>query len=660
MARRIFIDYWQGGPMAEAARDRLQWRAFPAVLRLLALLAALFAAAHAATAGQRVALVIGNGRYINAGTLANPVNDAGDMAAALKAVGFTVVAGYDLDKPALEKKIREFAGALSGAETGVFFYAGHGLQVAGANYIVPVDAELSTADALEFEMIKLDSVQRIMENAAKTNILFLDACRNNPLARNLARALGTRGSTIGVGLAAAESGVGTLISFSTQPGNVAQDGKGRNSPFTGPLVKRIAAPGQDILTVLTEVRNEVLAATAEKQVPWENHALRSRFYFNPSAEPPPGVRAPLSEGALAWAEVKDSKDVGVLEAFRRQFGAAYPLYDTLAAQRIAALKQPEAGQPSWWPFGQGQKAAPEAAKPPEQQAAVTGPKPPAPAEPACDGLLVAVAGGKSPCIKPGSGESFKDCPDCPEMVVVPAGGFNMGSPESEPERQANESPQHRVRIAKPFAVGRFPVTFAEWDACVDAGDCGGSSYIPDDKGWGRGDRPVINVSWNDAKTYLQWLSKKTGKQYRLLSEAEREYAARAGSTTPFWWGSSITPEQANYDGSMEPYKGGGQKGEYRQKTLPVRSFKPNPWGLYQVHGNVWDWVGDCWHDSYNGAPADGSIWTTGECTFRVLRGGSWLDVPGGLRAAVRGGGDPVDRGGSVGFRVALGWQDLNR
>ena len=340
--------------------------------RLFLVLVLLFAA-NTAMAGKRVALVIGNAKYTYAGTLADPVNDASDMAAALKGVGFTVVEGYDLDKPALERKIREFASVLlSGADTGVFFYAGHGLQVAGANYIVPVDAELSTADALEFEMIKLDTVQRIMEGAAKTNILFLDACRNNPLARNLARALGTRGSTIGVGLAAAESGVGTLISFSTQPGNVAQDGKGRNSPFTGPLVKRIAAPGQDILTVLTEVRNEVRAATGEKQVPWENHALRSKFYFNPAAAPQAGGQAPLSEGALAWAEVKDSKDVAVLEAFRTQFGAGNPIWDLLATRRIAELT--EAPQCSSRPFGQGQKAGPEAAKAPEQQTAVVVPE----------------------------------------------------------------------------------------------------------------------------------------------------------------------------------------------------------------------------------------------------------------------------------------------
>jgi Caspase domain len=230
---------------------------------------------------KRVALIIGNSSYTYAGTLSNPANDASDMAASLKKLGFTVIEGYNLDKAAFEKKVRDFSKALSGADVGVFFYAGHGLQVAGANYLVPIDAELTTASALDFEMVRLDLVQRTMERETKTNILFLDACRNNPLSRNLARAMGTRGGDVGQGLAPAESGIGTLISFSTQPGNVAQDGVGqRNSPFTGPLVKRIATPGEDVLTILTDVRNDVLEATKEKQVPWENHALRAKFYFN--------------------------------------------------------------------------------------------------------------------------------------------------------------------------------------------------------------------------------------------------------------------------------------------------------------------------------------------------------------------------------------------
>ncbi len=567
----------------------------------------LASAGQAAFAGKRVALVIGNGAYTHAPALTNPKNDAEDMAAALKALGFTVIVGIDLDKRAMERKIIEFESALSGADAGVFHYSGHGLQVAGVNYLVPVDAELASAAALRVEAVRLDFVQETMEREAKTNILFLDACRNNPLARNLARALGTRSADIGRGLAATEAGLGTLISFSTQPGNVALDGSGRNSPYSGPLARAIVAPGKDLSSILIGVRNEVLAATSEKQVPWEHSALRAPFYFKLGAAAPLEPQTPDE-----MAKMRDR--LARLEA------------ELAKKQQVAAAIPPSAIN------------APNAAPAPRDDAACG------------DGLLVSVAQSTTrPCIKPGSGESFKDCADCPELVVVPSGGFRMGSLASEPEHETQEDPQHRVAIAKPFAVGRFAVTFAEWDACVDAAGC---AHIPDDQGWGRGDRPVINVSWDDAKVYVAWLSKKTGKGYRLLTEAEREYAARAGSTSAFWWGSSITPDQANYNGSTEPYKGGGSKGEYRQKTLPVKSFKPNLWGLYQVHGNVWEWTEDCWHASYAGAPSDGSAWTTGNCSARVLRGGSWDSIPQFLRAAFRIFLSPVYRDNNIGMRVA--------
>ena len=195
--------------------------------------------AHPALAQKRVALVIGNAAYQHTAKLANPRNDATDIVAALKKHGFLVIEGFDLNKADFDRKVREFANALSGAEAGVFFYAGHGLQVAGRNFLVPIDAELSTAAALEFEMVRVDVVHRVMEQQTNTNILFLDACRDNPLARNLARSMGTRSSDIGKGLSSIQSGVGTLISFSTQPDNVALDGTGRNSPFAGALVKQL-------------------------------------------------------------------------------------------------------------------------------------------------------------------------------------------------------------------------------------------------------------------------------------------------------------------------------------------------------------------------------------------------------------------------------------
>ena len=254
---------------------------------------------------------------------------------------------------------------------------------------------------------------------------------------------------------------------------------------------------------------------------------------------------------------------------------------------------------------------------------------------------------------PGAGntERFKDCLNCPEMVVIPAGSFTMGSAEDEPEREHGET-LHEVTISKPFAAGSSAVTFAEWDVCVAEGGCGG--HRPGDQGWGRGDMPVINVNWIHAKAYTAWLSNKTGKEYRLLSEAEREYAARAGAATPFWWGTAITPERANYDGTYI-YAGGGAGGQYRQRTLPVKSFQPNPWGLYQVHGNVWKWTEDCWHGNYDGAPRDGSARTDGTCAYRVLRGGSWYLGPRALRSACRDQGSEWIRSRFRGFRVARRW-----
>jgi formylglycine-generating enzyme required for sulfatase activity len=244
-------------------------------------------------------------------------------------------------------------------------------------------------------------------------------------------------------------------------------------------------------------------------------------------------------------------------------------------------------------------------------------------------------------------DSFRECNLCPEMVVMPSGKFIMGSPENEPDRRANEGPQQEVAFTRRFAVGRFSVTFEEWDTCEADGGCNG--YKPSDQGWGRGRRPVIGVSWNDAKAYVTWLSAKTGKEYRLPSDAEREYFTRAGTSTPFWWGSPISPEQANYNGNF--VYDGGPKGQYRGKTVPVETFAPNPWGLFQVHGNVFEWVEDCFDVSRLEPPTDGSARTGIECTRRTLRGGSWYSGPAYLRSASRYGGLTDTRNFSRGFRA---------
>jgi formylglycine-generating enzyme required for sulfatase activity len=243
---------------------------------------------------------------------------------------------------------------------------------------------------------------------------------------------------------------------------------------------------------------------------------------------------------------------------------------------------------------------------------------------------------------------FKECDVCPEMIVVPSGSYMMGSSANEKERSDDEGQQHRVTFSRPFAVGKFSVTFAEWDACVADGGCNG--HKPADQDWGRNQRPVIYVNWNDAKAYLAWLSKKTGKTYRLLSEAEREYVTRAGTSTPFWMGATISTGQANYNGNIT--YGNGSEGEFRQRTLPVGSFAANQWGLHDVHGNVWEWVEDCYHENYSGAPTDGSAWTSGDCSLRVRRGGSWYSDPSFLRSAFRNGGVTSDSNVDGGFRVA--------
>jgi formylglycine-generating enzyme required for sulfatase activity/serine/threonine protein kinase len=269
---------------------------------------------------------------------------------------------------------------------------------------------------------------------------------------------------------------------------------------------------------------------------------------------------------------------------------------------------------------------------------------PAPSPAQCDGVETFV-GNERRCLK--LKETFRDCSACPEMVVVPAGSFTMGSPETEPERTSDEV-QMSVSIAQSFAVGKFAVTFDEWDDCIANEGCNG--YKPVDQGWGRGKHPVINVNWDDAKAYAAWLSRKTGKAYRLPSEAEREYVTRAGTTTPFWWGSSITTAQANYDGNST--YGGGSKGEYRQRTVPVDSFLANPWGVYDLHGNVWEWTEDCWKDTNTGNPGDGSARTFRDCSHRVVRGGSWASYPRRLRSAFRGRSISVDRNSYQGVRLA--------
>jgi formylglycine-generating enzyme required for sulfatase activity len=281
----------------------------------------------------------------------------------------------------------------------------------------------------------------------------------------------------------------------------------------------------------------------------------------------------------------------------------------------------------------------------------------------CQGILVEIGAAERRCVRPGAGEPFRDCPDCPEMVAVPAASFMMGADPREVVVTVPED-QVRVLIARPFAVARFAVTRGEFAAFVAAtsrkmdGICyrlGVAGRNPQlnwtSPGFAQDDRhPVVCVSWHDAKAYVAWLSSVTGKRYRLLSEAEREFVARAGSVTAFWWGNTISTDQANYDGRVT--YAGGPIGEWRNSTVAVDGFLANPWGLYNVHGNVWEWTEDCWNEKNAGNPGDGTARSGADCSLRVVRGASFGNFPHTLRSARRERELADNRMATFGFRVA--------
>jgi hypothetical protein len=300
--------------------------------RIIVFVCALMALwpSSAAQADKRVALVVGNSAYQNTSELRNPSNDAADVTAALKRLGFKVTDGRDLDKRAMERAIRQFGLSLEGADVALFFYAGHGIQVGGQNHLIPVDARLASEGDVDFETLPLSLVLKQMEREAKTSLVLLDACRDNPLARNLARTMGTRAITIGTGLAEVKTGIGTLIGFSTQPGNVAADGIGRNSPYAGALLKHIESSGKDVSGILVDVRNDVLRATNGTQVPWEHTSLTGQVYFRDAPAPPPepAHAVPASPSGrnydkemeiVFWNAVKDSKSPALLKAYLDRF-----------------------------------------------------------------------------------------------------------------------------------------------------------------------------------------------------------------------------------------------------------------------------------------------------------------------------------------------------
>ena len=627
--------------------------------------------------GQRHALVIGNANYA-VGPLRNPLNDASDMAAALEGLGFEVQRLLDADASAMERAIIDFNKRLSSGGVGLFYYAGHGIQAQGSNYLIPLRAGISSELQLKHKAISAGFVLDAMEAANKgVNIVILDACRDNPYESSFRS--NDRGLVPMNGLAPMNSPKGSLIAYATAPGGIAADGEERNGLFTQHLLAAMQQPNQLVELTFKDVAKAVSDHSGGQQTPFVTSSLTEYFYFNPSAEAPP-TPAPsgtfttsaatnpaptnkftpssidglsLDEWLLVHGnEPKTLANLDKVAAYQSQHGGnaasrsyidsgltellatgvdrgelirlkkRFPTSATLRLQladefhHSSLFEAALAEYQSWLDLTDG--------KHPEHKQ-----------------VQLAMAAAQK-----GHLFAVQDCPECPQMVYIPAGTFPMG--DIQGGGQSDEKPVHRVSV-KAFLMSQTEVTFAEWDACVATGGC---SHKPSDSGWGRGSRPVINISWEDiTKQYIPWLNKTTGAQYRLPSEAEWEYAARAGSETKYSWGNTAGHDYANYgtDNCCGSLAKGKDRWEY---TSPVASFAANAFGLYDMHGNVWEWTLDCWNGSYKGAPSDGTAWLSGNCSRRVLRGGSWFNIPVILRSANRDSNSTGNRNYFIGFRLA--------
>ena len=637
--------------------DGLGWAVLVGVLAAFLSLAAPLTA----LAAGRVALVVGNSDYEHIGRLPNPANDAADMGAALQRLGFEVTITRNAGRTALTDALRAFTRRSGGADVALVFYAGHGMEMDGVNYLLPVDARLERDTDVRYETVTLDDVLASTSGAG-LRLVILDACRNNPLARSMQRTVRTRNVSNGSLGDLNEDLLGdeTLVAYSAAAGTTADDGEGRNSPYASALLAHLEDP-VDIGVMFRRVRARVLSATNERQRPHEYSSLLREHYMGVSGGGAPasvaagGPAGPAgvvtsaggSSAVLAqqetvfWQSIVNSTSQADFEAYLARWPAG--VYAPLARGRVTALR-------------------PAAADPPRPDPARS--DPPAPASARLETLRDRL----------GPLDVFRDCRSCPELVVIPEGEFMMGA-QIVVESQDTEYPIHGVRVGR-FALGRYEVTRREYAAFVEATghpshgcrvfDPGRGWASHDDASWQRpgfgqeSRHPAVCVSWEDAQTYVRWLSQETGESYRLPSEAEWEYAARGGTMTRRYWGdaSSSQCEYANgadqaaakridSDLSVVACDDGAAH------TAPVGSYSANAFGLLDMLGNVWEWVEDCWHGDYKGAPRDGTAWTRGgDCGRRVVRGGSWYNDEVSLRTRARGRYRVGDRSYIAGFRVA--------
>jgi formylglycine-generating enzyme required for sulfatase activity len=612
-------------------------------------------------AQPRYALVIGNSNYPDQGYLTNPVNDAKDMKALLtKQLGFTVIEGYDVNKMEFELLIQKFNSHLIDSKTpavALFYFSGHGFSGKDqndndTNYLVPLWAKKAPPRdqvSLEYSSISSNYIVTAMRRYNKNgvNLMVLDACRSSPKAfmRNFQEE--GKGSSRG-GFVNMDSR-GVFLAYATALGRTSYGSSDtRNSIYTAKLLevlKERAFWHKNITEVFNETAFRVATFTQHHQVPWFSGS-GVKFCFKNCLQsylPQPSQKSDISSDISQLLRTCQEH----FDAYRLTTGVggtALDCYsDVLKKDRnnmeaLRGLKKIEATYVAWIEraLSRGQKKRAE-----RYMASLRLVNPESPKLRDFEDQM------QSPPIHTPHRQSFsagevyrdrlKDGSEGPEMVWIAAGSFQMG--DIQGGGYSDEKPVHRVSITQPFAMGRYEVTFAEYDKFAEAT----GREKPSDRGWGRGNRPVINVSWHDAVAYAEWLSEQTGKKYRLPTEAEWEYAARGGTSTKYWWGNNIGKNRANCRGCGSRWDG--------KSTAPVGSFAPNPFGLYDTAGNVWEWCADSWHGSYKGAPTDGRVWSGGDESYRVLRGGSWFNIPRSARTADRVRYTSDERNDFYGFRV---------
>ena len=521
------------------------------LLFVLAFLAVLLPQRATGQQGDRVALFIGNSSYPDSSTpLTTILRDTRTLADEVRRVDFQIEVKENVGKNELKRAIDAFMTKIKSGTEALFYFGGFAIQADHRSYFIPVDAQIwSEADVRRDGISFDDLLAEARRRGAKVTILIVDASRRNPYEQRFRDAP--------AGLAPLVTTDGTLALFSAAPGTVAPDRDGAmpNSVLVTELIKELRVPNQSAETAFNRTSTGVSRASNNEVTPWVASSLPEEFYFRP--------RQPSIRSTQAPAPTLSP--------------APTPSPTPAPDPTPAPVPAPRSTQGS--PISR-----PPVAKTETDSAPPPGPRTSAQFTP---------------------GQVFRDCSNCPEMVVLAGGTFTMGA------NMDYATPPHSVTISRPFAIGRYEVTFAEWDACLSENGC---KSRPGDRGWGRNRNPVINVSWLDAKEFAAWLSQKTGQKYRLPTEAEWEYAARANTRTTYWWGADVGTRRANCQDC-----GTGQP----QRTQSVGSFQPNGFGLYDTSGNVAEWVEDCWNPSFQGAPADGSAWLSGQCQLRVLRGGAF-------------------------------------